>query len=214
MTPIIRSFISKGNEKLIDYTLLIWLFFSILIPFAHDFMPKIKFANYADLNILGGYLGYYILGYKLANGKRMFNTMTLVVIFILGWMVTAVGGYINESIFKSNVMFFQDFLTPNVVAMSFALFVFIKQLLQKHKLPKKFKNIIVNLSYLSFGIYLVHFLFRNFGLIIFKKYPISPYLYMFFSPICVFIMSYITIYIATKIKVISFCITGNKYREI
>ncbi|MBP2032208.1 surface polysaccharide O-acyltransferase-like enzyme [Clostridium algifaecis] len=212
--PIVRCFISRTNKALINYALLIWTFFSIFMPFIHQFIPKVQFANYADLNILAGYLGYFILGYKLANSKRTFNTISLVILFIIGWMITAIGGYEYQNLLGNKNIFFQDFLTPNVVVMSITLFIFIKQLLQKHKLSAKIKPIILNLSYLSFGIYLVHFLFRNVGLIIFQKYPVNPYLYLIISPVFVFIMSYITICIASKIKVLSFCITGNKYKKI
>lgn len=213
LSPLIKCFIDRANEKLINYALLIWITFSILIPFFDKFIPNISFPNYADLNILAGYLGYFILGYKLSNIKRTFNQKSLIIIFMLGWILSAVLGYFLQKYIKSIDTFFLGFLTPNVVIMSIAMFIFIKQLLKTHELTPKFKGVIVNISNLSFGIYLVHLLFKDAAVLVFEKYTISPILFLISCPIIVFIVSYVTIYIASNIGLLSFCITGNKYKK-
>ncbi|MDD3223936.1 MAG: acyltransferase [Clostridium sp.] len=214
ITPLLSCFVNKENKSLINYMLLLWIVFGVLIPFFQGFFPGAKFADYANLNLLSGYVGYYVLGYKLANTNKKFNMIKLFIIFIIGWFMTAAMSYFYQNKIGGFSTFPQNFTNPNIVIMSFAIFAFIRQLVQEHKLSKKVKSIILNISYLSFGIYLIHYLFRNISIIIFQKCASTwPVVYMIISPMFVFFASYISIFILSKINILSFCMTGNKYKK-
>ncbi|WP_338631123.1 acyltransferase [Clostridium baratii] len=197
--PVIDGFITNSNDKIIDYILLLWLIFSCIIPFINNFIPKVKLEYYADLNVLGGYLGYYILGYRLANIKRNFNEKKLMLIFSISCCFTFLAGVFYQNTIGYKDVFFQSFLTPNVIIMSATIFLFFKQL--NNRFIIKYKKTIADISKLSFGIYLVHFLFKDLFIFLFEKYNINSYVYLIISPIVVFILSYILVKIISKTRI-------------
>ncbi|NGT56782.1 acyltransferase family protein [Clostridium perfringens] len=202
--PVIDSFISKANNKMIDYILILWLIFSCIIPLVNHFVSKVQIQYYADLNILGGYLGYYILGYRLSKTKKIFNEKILFTCFILATCFTFFIGCFYQNIIGHKDVFFQSFLTPNVIMMSATIFLFFKQF--NNKLIEKYIKMISDISKLSFGIYLVHFLFKDLIIFLFNRYNINPYIYLIFSPILVFILSYLLTKIISKLKISKYLI--------
>lgn len=151
--PIINSWIVNSETNDLLYYLLLWgLTLFIALPFKTVLGFKI------DLYYFSGYLGYLILGYYLSKynfNKFRFIKISIFILFIVGFLITFSGTYLLT---KEALVFngsFYEYLTPNVLFMSIAVFVFGKHLIIKNVLLLKIIDLINKYSY---GIFLIHIL--------------------------------------------------------
>lgn len=82
--PVINSFIKEYGIKGIKYYLILWAFAMSLNTF--NLYPFYKL----ELVCFSGYLGYFILGYYLANYAFKFNSKTLIKIGIFSFIIGTV----------------------------------------------------------------------------------------------------------------------------
>ncbi len=148
-TPILRVYLQKAERKDLYYFCGAWL---LLIPVGQvlrDFTPiQIGFTYY----FLGGYIGYFLLGYLL--GTMEFNNdhrHIAWIIFLEGLLVT-VAGISLSGYYGIRHHYFEDYLSLNVVVMSCALFV----ALAGQSVADSVYRFISPLSRASFGIYLAY----------------------------------------------------------
>jgi surface polysaccharide O-acyltransferase-like enzyme len=155
--PFIRPFIIKGDKRDIQYFLIIWFFFSILIPSLSYFTGiTISITN----TVFSDYLGYFILGFYIHNyltitlNKK--NCIFLITLFSIGFFTTLFGTYFItiERIMMYDQLWFYQYTTMNSFIMSVTIFIFFKMLNYSHLYIYQTK--IHNISQLTFGIYLVH----------------------------------------------------------
>lgn len=172
VVPIIKGITNNDNKQLIEYTLLVWIFFGLLFPFTIKFYPfnllRGMVLQYA-INMAYSSIGYFIMGYYLH--RYSLSRRTTYFIYLLGTIgfISTVFGTIKSSSHTINSLFLEG-MSPNVAAMAIALFLLIKNLClyiindKTSKLIKATKYI----SKASFCIYLIHdffnITFRSFGL--------------------------------------------------
>lgn len=129
--------------------------FSSLWRAAAGLMPALQLPDYANLDILGGYLGYVLLGWLLATTKRAPSKGLCTAGFLAGLLVTAGGTwFMTRRAGELNGVFYQYFM-PNVVLMAACAFLLFKGLWA----GRESGRVIRRLSALSFGVYLVHEVF-------------------------------------------------------
>lgn len=168
LTPIIKKLIDNFSEKDILYSLGIWIFFASIIPFLTHFalfkylglFINIGNSLFSNFTIYAGYIGYYILGYYLSNKK--FSKKQLNYIYISGIIsLLIMFTLVTISLYKSGGYnpFFHEYKMPYVVVLSVSIFVFLKEYFNKIELKDKTKKVLIFLSSMTFGIYLVHDLF-------------------------------------------------------
>lgn len=122
---------------------------------AAGLMPALQLPDYANLDILGGYLGYVLLGWLLATTKRAPSKGLCAAGFLAGLLVTAGGTwFMTRRAGELNGVFYQYFM-PNVVLMAACAFLLFKGLWA----GRESGRVIRRLSALSFGVYLVHEVF-------------------------------------------------------
>jgi surface polysaccharide O-acyltransferase-like enzyme len=151
--PILNVWINNSTPNDLKYYLIIWLItlFSAL-PF------QLVFGFNIDLYYFSGFLGYLILGYYLSklNIKiTKFSKANLYFIYFTGFIITSLGTYyltqkelsFNESLY--------EYLTPNVMLMSVAVFLLIKDTMVTNKFLTK---VIFLINKYSYGIFLIHIL--------------------------------------------------------
>lgn len=156
LTPLIKKMIKNFNKKNFKYFFLILLFIPsaiqyILFLFEFDFnivnLVGRVYDQYSFLINIGYFVyGYYICKYKGKDFKKN------VIYFFLGFLLSLLYlclGYIN----KGEIVNLKYDSLP-VVLMSINLFEI--GLIIKKDYNLFFKNIIINLSQCSFGIYLTH----------------------------------------------------------
>jgi surface polysaccharide O-acyltransferase-like enzyme len=155
--PIIKPWVQQASNQAILYFLGIWLVIILV-----NQIQIIRIYSPFDIRYFSSYLGYLVLGYYLA--ERIVVTKNLkilsIIIFILGFLVTLIGTFLDsqqKNIFSDN---FYQYLTLNVVFASIGMFVFIKSWKPNKTLTNyaTFRNFI---NKYGFGIYLGHVLIIN-----------------------------------------------------
>lgn len=165
ITPILKKIVS--DKKIIEYFLIVWFIFCLffnfskLIPYIGE--PIHKFIDTFKMSIALEYSGFYCLGYYLHNykisKKAEMLTYVIGVFSILATIfVTVYLSFKVEKPFDS----YLDYLLPNTLFSSTALFLAIKRICARKTFSKRQKITITALSKYSFGVYLCHILILRF----------------------------------------------------
>jgi surface polysaccharide O-acyltransferase-like enzyme len=154
VTPLLRVFVAHANRSVIRYFLLIWFVGSAVIPFINLFTPIGVSTN---VFLLTGWIGYFLLGLYLLDTKV--RTEFLYIILIVGYIWTAVGTYlITYFVGGQTQYFFYGFLTANVILVSAALFLLLKNVPANYiqKKSPTANRLLHFVSQCSLAIFLLH----------------------------------------------------------
>ena len=160
-----------------------------------------KYFRRFELSIASGYVGYFVLGhylntYQLSSAlKRMIFLMGLLsvilVIVLTHWYSHSIGE--PSEVFYSNHNLFLLFESMTV-------FLMIKQL----KVPANYSSLIVRLSNLTLGVYLIHpllYLMAN-DLLGINGMSFNPYLFIPCYSLILFVASCLVVFLLKKIPII------------
>lgn len=217
LSPIIKTFVDNASMKMLMYATSVWLVTCSLIPSVNVMMGKnmkhvFQISPVSSFMLVGGFVGYYILGYILSNiNPKKISTLALLVLFI---GIATFGNFFSESVpktFDTNNSYYVTSLF--IPIMSLAAFV----LLQKLGLWIKssgVKSFFEFMSPLVFGIYLIHNLvvfyvepwfFKNIDL---RGIPAT-----FVRYFIVIIISTVIIWFLSLIPGINYLLTGHTRRK-
>ena len=199
ITPFLSKFVNKGNKRLILFYILISLSTSFIKPilvvlsgYSQSFTLLSDLIDKFNLGFFSGYISYYLIGWYIVN-IGFDKTLIRRIIYLLGvvsltivMLVTYItkdyeNMYSNENIF--------------VFLYSAAIFLFIYRL--NIDFGEKSKKIIVWLSKLSFGVYIVHPIIQSLVEYIFKGFKM-PILYLIISVITIYIVTLIICFLISK----------------
>ena len=207
LTPIFRVFTRHATRFEIEY----FLGFTFFITTIQHFIPNVFMVKYVGwLGYIGFYvMGYYISTYPIQNRKWIYYlmiTIPFITFFAAQYLAEQKGSY-DDKVFV--------YFSPNVVFISFALYLFLKNCNWKSFADKypKIDHFIHYFSNISFGVYFIHVLIidllKNFlwgwSKITSDQYiywQINPILGTFFQAITVLILSILSIYILSKIPIL------------
>ncbi len=156
--PVLSKWIRSATNSEIIFFLVLWICASV-IP-SSLYFQNLKLAN---LTFFGGFIGYPVLGFLLAERKLFqgFFTNKKVIIFtsfglyILGFLITFLATYSLAK--KTGVPGekFYGYLTPNVLLMAIGIFLFFKEydLILKNRVLVLVRDFLSNHCY---GIFLLH----------------------------------------------------------
>ena len=156
IAPLLQS-IAIDNSRL-KYFLVLSFTFGVVFPFMHQF-SALRFStvtNFLRLEFVTGYSFYFMLGYFLH--KTRISQKLRILIYLLGLfgvVLTVVGTDIISELQGKPVQIFYQYLSPNCVFSSIAVFIFAKEL----NLNINHNNLLQRVSKFSsvtFGIYLIH----------------------------------------------------------
>ena len=161
LVPMFNVFCRHASQQIIGYTVAMYLLFFGMFRY-YDFIIPNKLVHYFPLTecigmvLLGFYLG------KFEQSKRM--RIIIYIAGIIGAIATILRTNaltIDQEQFSSYAL---GYATPNVLAMSIALFVFFKYFIMKRQQNEQFapSKLVQQISFTSFGIYLVHPMFLDF----------------------------------------------------
>jgi len=202
LNPILKKWLSRISMRTISFLVIAYF---VLISINN--IVNMKFGigfNTSGLAISVGYfvygslfIGYYLLGYLLGQIKRV-NMTLLNSIGLTSLVITIVGTYIltanNDGIFNA---FFYHYLNFNTVVVSVWIFLFFKVSNPKNNV------LIKNISKYSFGIYLVHVFIIDFlNKFDFNVMFISPIIGIPLFTILIIVLSYIIVWILSKIPIV------------
>lgn len=154
ITPLLKPI--SLNEKLCKYFLVLFFIFQFLLPFLsnipHIGMFATEFIEKSQMKFVVGYSGYYIFGSYLSNHSLSIKKRIFCYVFGLAGTIYSIvvviymshtAGKVDESL--------AEYLTWNVAAEAFAVYVFILQMFKD-----RHYKIVSAISKYSFGIYLSH----------------------------------------------------------
>lgn len=183
-----------------EYFLILWFLIGIVIYTIGRF-PQLKnaysiFQSKIHIYMVLGYSGYVILGYYIHNYE--FTSKMRKIIYCLGIFGTVVT-IVGNAILKNNQILF-SYLSPNVVLMAIAFFMVIKYN-KKLVENEKINTIILKVSNLTLGIYLVHALIlehlKYFGI---NVLTLSPIIMIPLMIIIIFVISGLITFVLKKLK--------------
>lgn len=204
ITPVLRKFIAGAARRDIEYLLLLYFIFTLIVPLFGN-APHLQVVSGVvhrlDLKLLGGYMGYFVAGYYLRVFD--FQEKTKKMIYILGGLglVVTIGmTWADSMAWDAPNEKWYLYLTPNVALMAFALFLFFKDHCHGQRIGPKGTALCSRVARRSFGVYLVHAFFNNrlvaLGL---DAVTFSPLLAVPLATILVFAASYGVICLLEKI---------------
>jgi len=158
---MIVPFVKKiaESEFLTKYFLVIAFFFAFLFPEAVNIISVFSerygefaesLANRFNLQFIGGFTGYFLLGYFLNNARISARAERLIYFAGIAGFAATVLMSLHASLFIGKPFGFYSNHTVNVMFESISVFVFFKA---KFNRPSR---IVLALSQYSFGAYLVH----------------------------------------------------------
>lgn len=162
--PILAIIIKNTSRQWTKYWMLGLFIFTSLIPFIEKL--NIKFIStiissingYMDLQFLGGWTLYFVLGYYISNTefskKKEWMIYFCAGIAFLFTLFATVGFYK----WYGEPMGILSYEYPNIVIMGAGVFLLFKEKVSKFSLTEECKQRICDLSKLTFGIYLIHVL--------------------------------------------------------
>jgi len=203
LTPIFRVVVN--DTKITRYFLILWLIYSVLVQFGSRIFGY--WLGDWSLNIHGGYVGYFVLGYVLKNTIFNRSSRFFFWAWVLGFILTLFCMWGSTYLLGEYNEIFYAFLAPNVVLMSSAMFLFFKTKLQN--IPSN--TTIFTLGTLTYGVYLYHILFIS----LFDGYIASNYfqsldlsLLMVTRITFTTILTFFSCYIISKIKYVRYYVLG------
>ena len=205
--PIIRKFTKSATNSQLLYFVAIWFFTCSLLPLIEK---SLHIKSRYDLFMFGGYLGYMVLGQLLGRLQYRNKHATFAfALILLCWAVTASGTHylsLGKGTFTDS---FYGYFAPAVALAAAAQFVLFKHLFTAYTPNENgvLSRVIVSLSTLSFGIYLIHGFYLTalrMGLLGFKLsvFSTNPILAIPATSLAILLLSFLTIYLFSKVPLL------------
>ena len=182
LTPILLRI--AEDDKILDFFLIIWVIYAVIYGFFNHYSGK-GIAGYWNINIAGGYVGWYVLGYKLYKSEiKEDKTIICFMVFLISNISTSFLMLLGQKITGRFDSYMHDFFSPSVVAASISIFLFIKYYFLKSTQENKIIHSFVNFfAPLTANIYFVHFMIRDLFLGLYKSGVWGDYLYYALCPV-------------------------------
>ena len=216
LLPFIKTLIDKMKKTQGIYMLSLWILCSVVYSTIQNLFPEILRApltvNSAfNLNFIGGYIGFFVLGYYLHKLKLNIKNKWLILISIVDVCIIACGTYIFTSRYNGYFEGFKVYTGLFTTVLSVCIFLIFKNIFADME-EFRYSKITDTVGVLSFPIYLIHNLVIDFLNISGFIQPENGIMYIIARFLFVFAVSYSVVFILTKIKPLCFISTGIKYR--
>ena len=154
IAPIISHWLRQSSKKELEFYLVLWF---ITLSFTHlENVLLISEGYYNALCYLGGYIGYFVLGYYLhtyINNLEGSKFLYVIVLLVLPIIIYGACKYMGMD------LAFSAYLSLFTASMSISWFLVIQILMRKNPIADNMAHVIERVSNLSFGIYLMHIYF-------------------------------------------------------
>lgn len=207
LAPLLKIFVQNATKFELEIFLFLFLTLGVgvnLINALIEIFGKNGFYFSEILPEFGGYIGYFVAGYYFANfdlsKKAKFYLYILAFASVL---FTIAGTSVLSLYFDNPVEILYKNLRLNTALITFGIFVFVKTRFLNFNFSQKMSNFIQKLSFLTFGIYLIHQIFLEIFYKIYlllSKFPNYAPVLIPLIAIVVFVASAICIQILSKIS--------------
>lgn len=209
LTPILRRI--AADDTILVGTLLLFFGVNILTEYL-VYLPSVGNVAETLLSQLGlqgltGYWGYYLLGIFLWKKKDAIRGRTELLIYLGGFLLFAATivaeCFISQQLRETD--FVKQYLKPNVIIFSSALYLFFIKRVSQWKLSEKARRLFQSLTEYGFGVYCIHALLNE--LIPTPKIPSLPVATLFLRVLILYLTSLALTWLIRKIPVIGKKIT-------
>ncbi|MGE4548603.1 MAG: acyltransferase [Intestinibacillus sp.] len=158
LSPLLKKLTGSLSPTLWRYALVLWFLFSSVIKTVRELLP----ARYApllsgnpvyNLTMVGGFLGYFLLGYALSTLRRPVGKRTLWMVVIADLAVIILGTWRRSVGAQTYSEQFKSYLSAYVVILSAAVFLLAREYWEGR--PSRGRSLTL-LSGASFCVYLAH----------------------------------------------------------
>lgn len=156
-SPIISPWLKQATKSDLQYYLLFWGV-TLFLPYMNKFIPDVYNIKGTITSVFfhfSGFLGYYLLGYYLCRFPLLITKVKHWLCYGLILLMCGMFPFIFYFFDNINNPLWLQYLTINVALMCAAIFIFAQRILIKNKIVL---NVLINVSKMSFGIYLIHLL--------------------------------------------------------
>ena len=200
--PILRVFVSAASRRDLTYFVILWFVATPLFELAQRMLGL---QTALVIPVVTGYVGYFMMGYLLAELQLgRYGRILSVAGIILAVAVTFVGTNLLSARAAPIDAYFYSYFSPPTVLATICGFFLLKDLGQK---LGKAGRLVRMVSATSFGIYLIHIfvveLLRK-GVLDFRLYSwLGPSVYMIpLTALAVFLLSFVFVFVMQKIPVL------------
>lgn len=156
LSPLMKAMVDHTSTKVLDYALLLWFIFIILLPAIVQFTPKsfgVYFHSYFQSRIvISEWIGYFVLGYRLTREKHAQTNLWIIIPIIVIFLMERI--YINFLTlngYENYLNIISEIILPILIIFVYMTF----QALESHY-PHWFAKFIEFMAPLTYGIYLMH----------------------------------------------------------
>ncbi len=202
VVPILRIFISAASRRDLTYFIVIWF---VATPLLEATNRLTGFRAALVIPVVTGYVGYFMMGYLLADVSL---TRRGRILSAIGCIIAIAVIFFGTNLLSANAgpidAYFYSYFSPPTVLASICGFLLLKDLGQN---LGKAGALVRTISSTSFGIFLIHIfviqLLRN-GDLGFRLYSwMAPSVYMIpLTGLVVFALSFAIVFVLQKIPVI------------
>lgn len=193
LQPILWKILEKTNKPVKILLLTIWLILSTASIFNSTIAQIFTIFSSVGFFILGKYIYDYIKN----NNLRKYNLL-FILIMILSYIVSITLNYVFSLNYNRFYNLFFAYRTPFIILAAFSFFILIVSNYKKDTINK----IIIKLSDLSLGVYLIHGIFLDITVKIFMYNSINSIIGIPIFSIIIFILSIISVSILKRIKIL------------
>jgi surface polysaccharide O-acyltransferase-like enzyme len=218
LSPILKKLVDALTKNLALYMITIWLVFSSVLPTLVSLIP-VKFQSLLvlnssyDLNLMNGFLGYFLLGFFLFNYDKNISKRLLIAIIIIDTVLISLGTWWVTSQNGVYMELFKGYSRLFVLILSVAVFLLVKELLAGHRLSHKISAVVTVLSSLSFGVYLLHNIIVSLISNIVILSPANSFFVLFTCYIIILLVSVLIMILLASSKLTCFAFTGLNYKN-
>lgn len=162
LSPVLRGLVDGAKTKVLWYAIAIWMITNSLMPTLSVFLPKdishaLDFYPGAQFYLVGGYVGYFILGYLITklDVKKVNGWLLAILMLVAMYLGNAYQVKFPKTADPWNESYVTSFF---ILIMSVCAYVLLQKWGERIK-SGRVKSTFSFLSPLVFGIYLVHNIF-------------------------------------------------------
>lgn len=201
--PILKVFVKNSSQNIQVYFLILWIFSVSILPLV-DELFGLKLPNYMPMMV--GYMGYLVLGQMLSKLQLSIYMLCISIILIfISTLVTIFGTFYLSKDADNFVEFFYGYFSLSTMLQSISYFIVLKYIGEKINIKNtKLISVIVTVSSVSLGIYLIHpiILWAENEIGISALNGNNPLYMVPITAILAFIMSFLIVYHIRKIPIL------------